>query len=131
MKYGFNNHGFNDISFNDPWIQIPLDSTILNKQSLLQETLNLLTCADSSTDTKTERNGQKGYCMSCVTFLLSLTPTATSTDPHPGNSPIKHSRLACKDPKSQKQIKTQKIIETTKTRNRSGLAIIPFLTTEY
>ena len=124
MKYGLKNHGFNylglynlDIAFNDPWIQRPLDSTILNKKSLIQETLNLLTCADSSTDTKTERNGQKGYCMLCVIFLLSLTPTATSTDPHPGNSPIKHSRLACKDPKSQKQIKNQKSLKQQKPEN--------------
>ena len=63
------------------------------QKSCIWESLNLLT--DSSTNTKTDRNGQKGkkkkkscvsYHMSGVTFHvspvtchLSLTPTATAT----------------------------------------------------
>ena len=36
-------------------------------------------------------------CVSRVTYCLSLTPTATATNPPPDNSPDMHSRLVCKD----------------------------------
>ena len=52
--------------------------------------------------------------VSPVTCQLSLTPTATATDPPPGSSPIMHMWLVPNDPKTQKNYKTQKIIETTK-----------------
>ena len=39
----------------DKWLQYSED-----KRSLIRETLNRLTCADSSTNTKTDRNGKKG-----------------------------------------------------------------------
>ena len=71
-------------------------------KSCIRETLNLLTCADSSIDTKTDRNGQKSrfflnvifhvspvMChMSRVTCHLSLTPTATAADHPPANPPL-------------------------------------------
>ena len=66
-------------------------------------------CADSTTDTKLDRNGQKKekkrkLCVTChmlhvtchmsrVTCHLSLRPTATATDPPSANSPTMHSRL--------------------------------------
>ena len=76
------------------------------KKSRIRETLNLSTCADSRTDTKTDKNGQRKIrrknfmtnftCrvspVTChplhVTCHLSLTPTATATatDPAPANS---------------------------------------------
>ena len=67
-------------------------------------------CADTSTHTKTGRNGQKRqkkqkkYIM-ChvihVMYHLSLTQTATATNPPPANSPIMHSRLVLKSQKFQ------------------------------
>ena len=41
--------------------------------------------------------------LSPVTCHLSLTPTVTATDPLPANSFIMHSRLARKDPKTQRE----------------------------
>ena len=38
--------------------------------------------------------------MSCVTYTLSLNPTATATDPPPAKSPTMHSSLVCKDQKN-------------------------------
>ena len=37
-------------------------------------------------------------CVLRVTCHLSITPTATATDPPPANSPIMHSRLVAKTP---------------------------------
>ena len=54
--------------------------------------------------------------VSDVNCHMSLTPTATATNPPPANSPIMHSRLVRKDPKIGTNFKRQKIIETTKTQ---------------
>ena len=55
-------------------------------------------------------------CVTCrvsqVTCHLSLTPTATATDPPPANSPIMHNRLVCKEPKLYKNLKYKKIFKT-------------------
>ena len=40
---------------------------------------------------------------------LSQTPTATSTDPHPANSPTLHSRQACQKPKPKIISKSKKL----------------------
>ena len=56
--------------------------------------------------------------LSPVTSHLSLPPTATATDPPPDNSTTMHSRLVCKDPKTQKKIKRQKIIEKKKEEKK-------------
>ena len=55
-------------------------------------------------------------CVLHITCHLSLTSTATATDPPPANLPIMHSRLVRKDPRTQKLFKTQKIIETSKNQ---------------
>ena len=54
----------------------------------------------------------------CINVLchMSLNPTATATDPRPANSPIMHTWVVCKDPKTQNKFKMQKIIETSKTQ---------------
>ena len=85
-------------------------------KSCIQETLNLLTCGDSSSDTKINRKGQEGgnkkKKVSRVTCHLSLKRTATPTDPHPVASSTLHSRLVFKDPKKMsmptKSLKEQK-----------------------
>ena len=84
------------------------------KKSCVRQTQNPSMRADSGTNTKTNRNGQKRgkndmkkfhvshvtclvscviCCVSRVTCHLSLTPTATATDPPPASYPIMHSRL--------------------------------------
>ena len=40
--------------------KLSLGTTLLRKKSRIRETLNLSTDADSSTDTKMDRNGHKG-----------------------------------------------------------------------
>ena len=77
----------------------------------IRETLNISMCAYSSTDTKTDRKNikrkKKVMChmsrvmchLSRVTCHLSLTPMATA--PPTANSPIRHIRLVCKDPKKK------------------------------
>ena len=45
-----------------------------------------------------------------VTCQLSLTPTATATDPPSANSPSMHRKLVCKDQKP-KNIQTQKSLK--------------------
>ena len=87
--------------------------------------------ADSSTDTKTDRNVSHVRChMSCVTFHvsyvmchvlrvachLSLTPAATASESPPAYSQIMHRRQVCKDPQTQTIFKTLKVIETSKTQ---------------
>ena len=97
------------------------------------ETLKLLTCADSSIDTKTVINRQKGEkkniiflkyishvrchisgvmcqvsgfmcCVSPVVCHLSgQEPTGWATDPPPANFLNMHSRLVHKDPKTQRR----------------------------
>ena len=76
------------------------------------KTINLLTCSDSSTNTKMDRNRPKKEekrnvksqvsgvtChVSRVTCHLSLTPIATASDQPSAFSPIMHSRLVCTDP---------------------------------
>ena len=102
------------------------------EKSRLRETLNLLTCAESSTHTKMEKKERKGKTKSCVrchmsrvtcymscatchmffvTCHLSLTPTTTATDFPPVNSPIMHSRLVCKP---HKYFKTEKLLKHQK-----------------
>ena len=46
--------------------------------------------------------------MSRVTCHLSLTPTATVTDPPPTNYPTVDGRLVCKDPKTDKKYSNAK-----------------------
>ena len=58
--------------------------------------------------------------VSRVTCHLSLTPTATATDP-PANSPIMHSRLVCEDPNI---LIRQKIFEMAKPKTFKGYANI-------
>ena len=56
-------------------------------------------------------------CVMCrmlrVTCHLSLTPTAiaTATDPTPAISPLMHSRLVFKDPKTQKKSKRKQSLK--------------------
>ena len=58
------------------------------------ETLNLLTCLDSSTDTKTDRN------VAC--HMLPITnANIHSHSPPPANSPIMYSRLVRKDQRNR------------------------------
>ena len=92
----------------------------------ITETLDFTMFADSSTDTKADRNRWKGgrkrkkeriifqvsgvRCqVSHFTRPRSLTPTAKATDLPPTNSPDMHSRLVCKNPKIQNNIKTQNL----------------------
>ena len=91
------------------------------KKSHIREKLNLSMCTDRSTDTKRDRNRQKGKnsnkylsyvsgvtCqvssvmsrVSPVTCQLSLTPKATATDPPRSNSPTTQSKLVLIDPKT-------------------------------
>ena len=108
------------------------------KTSRMQETLNLLMCAESSGTTKqteTDKKGEKNrrYVkfhvsnvtshVSCVVYIvshfachLSLMPTARAKDPLPDNSPIMPSRLVCKDPKPEE--KKKKHIIKTKSHKR-------------
>ena len=51
-----------------------------------------------------------------VTCHMSLTPTATATDPPTAKSPTMQNRLVCKDPKTRKKFNMQKIIKTAKTQ---------------
>ena len=69
------------------------------EKSCIRETLNLLMCADTSTDTifciyfcRCQVSGVT-CCMSPVTCHMSLTPTSTARDPPPANSPSMHSRM--------------------------------------
>ena len=55
------------------------------------------------------------FHLSPITCHLSQTVTATATDPPPAYTPIMHSRLVCKDPQNLKNVKSQKIIELSKT----------------
>ena len=54
--------------------------------------------------TPTQTNRRQVSVVSClvtpVTCHMSLTQTATATDPSPANSPTMHSRIICKDPKN-------------------------------
>ena len=100
--------------------------------------MNLSTCVDSSTNTITDRNRQNGTnnfwqkkfhgsgvrChVSSVSCHLSLTVTATATDPPPANSPTMQSRLVCKPPNTRKDFKMPKIIETAKLQNLTSRPI--------
>ena len=105
-------------------------------------TLDLSTYADSSSNTKMDRNGQKinvichvshvpcqlscvMCCMSHVTCHLSLTPTASDTDPPPANSPILQSKLVCKDPKTHFFLQNAKDSENRqKTEISRGMPIL-------
>ena len=55
--------------------------------------------------------------ISRVACHMSLTSTATATDPPPSNSPTMHSMLVHKDPKSLKISKPKTIIETDKKKH--------------
>ena len=80
----------------------------------IREKLNLWTCEDSSTDTKMDRNRQKGTMshvtchVSHVTCHLSLTLTPAAKDLPLANLPIMHSRLVCKDQKKNIFFKSSK-----------------------
>ena len=56
-------------------------------------------------------------CVSLATCHLSLTLTATAPDPPPAKSPIMHSRLVHKDPRTQKKSNCKEDIENTKPKN--------------
>ena len=63
--------------------------------------------------------------VSSVTCHLSLTQTATATDPPPANSPFVQSRLVHKDPQIQKNIEKKKNIWNEKILKRSrGMPIL-------
>ena len=97
---------------------------ISKEKSCIREILNLSTCVNSSTATNTDRKGRrkrrrKMSCVRChvsgvtrhvspLTCHLWITPTATATDPPNANSPIMHSRLVCKEPKTKKIQKRKK-----------------------
>ena len=96
------------------------------KQICIRETLSLLTCADSNTNTKTDSVSHvtcqvSGVtcCMSHITYHLLLTPTATATDPPPVHSPIKHIMLVCKDQKTRKHFKEQFFFKMAKTQQKT------------
>ena len=65
----------------------------VQKKSHIRETLNPLACADCGTNTKqmyiyiNQVSGVRCH-MSRVTCHMSLTPTATPTNPPPANSPL-------------------------------------------
>ena len=59
-----------------------------------------------------------------VTCHLSLTPTATATDPSPANSPIMHSRLVCQ-PNFSPSSKAQSHWNNKKTNTSRGMPILP------
>ena len=115
------------------------------KKTCKQESLNLLTYGDSSTDTKTDRNGHKRrekmsgvMCQasrvtchkSCVACHLSLLPTATATDPPPADSPTMHNRLVLKDQTTQtiKNSKSHQNRKTTKISRSMPTLLICSLT---
>ena len=95
-----------------------------------RETLNFMMCADSSTDTKTNRRGRKeknhmscvrchiSYVMcqmSCIIYHVSLVTNANSyIYPYPCYPHIMYKRLICKDQKTQKIFNTQKIYKIIK-----------------
>ena len=56
---------------------------------------------------------------------MSLTPTATATDPSPAYSPTMHSTLVCIDQKTQK--KTQTSSKQHKTKTSRGMPILLIL----
>ena len=58
-------------------------------------------------------------CILHVTSHLSMTPSATFTDPPSANSPIMHSRLIWKDLNTPKQSQIQEIIKTIKTTTKN------------
>ena len=66
------------------WFPTFFDFLLYKKKSCIGETLNLLTCADSCSNTKEKRGGgfvQKVTChLSPVTCHMSPTPTAKATD---------------------------------------------------
>ena len=72
-----------------------------------------------------EQKKSKDLCITChvlrVKCHLSLTPTVTAPDPPPANSPTMHSMLVRKDPKTQKNFKTQKSHKMAKkTHKKTG-----------
>ena len=91
------------------------------RKKILQETLNLLTCANSRTDARIQKK------VSHVTGYVSpVTNTITkATDLPPANYPTIHNRLICKDrhsclweptyiPETPQKLKTRKIVQTFK-----------------
>ena len=83
--------------------------------SRIRVTLNFLTGADISTNTKMYSNGEKRQPkISCVTcHVLHVTCHISATDPLPANSKSTVSMLVHKDPKTQENSK-HKNIKTTK-----------------
>ena len=117
--------------------------------SRIRETMNILMSADSSTDTKVDRNRKKGKkkiknrinimchmsfvtclvsCVMChlarITCHLSLTLTVTVTDPPPAISPIMHSRLVFKDLKPELILKRKKLSKQQEHKNGKRYANI-------
>ena len=113
------------------------------KKSCIWETLSLLMCADSSTNTKTDRYRQTGFltkffmcqvlcvrchllCVTChmsgvtchmalVTCHLSLTPTATAIEPPLANSSIM--MAGCKDQQTRKMSLHKKSLKRQNHKN--------------
>ena len=104
------------------WRRKQLKAYLKPKKCSIREALNLLMCADKSTDTKTDRKGKEKNidiyvmcqmsgvrchlslvtcCVLPVTCHLPLMPTATATIPPTANSPTIHSRLVRKDTGTQ------------------------------
>ena len=74
---------------------------------------------------------KNGWWVSHVACHLSLTPTATATNPPPTNSPIihsrlVHSRLAAKKPQKMKKKKT-KSIEREEKKSRIWVKLGPLV----
>ena len=70
-----------------------------HNKNLIQETMNIWICADSSNDPIILFSKIKSPAS--VTYHMSLTPTATALDPPPAYSPTMHIRVVLKRPKSQ------------------------------
>ena len=83
----------------------------VDKKSCIRETLNLFMCANSSTDTKTDKNKQKKKqknhvtCVTCqvscvaghLSPIIKTTTTATTYSTH-ANFPLFYNMLLCMDP---------------------------------
>ena len=105
---------------------------VIIKKYRIWKTLNLLTGAESSTkkiNIYMCRVLHVAYRLSPVTCHLSLTPTATATYLASANSPTMHSRLVRKDPRTQTNFKTRKIIKKAKQHKTSrGMPILAICT---
>ena len=80
-------------------------------------------CADSRTNSKTDKNGQKRpkNVMCHMSCHLSLMPTATATNPPPAKSPITDSRLVCKRQKEEEKVENAKNHQNEEKKNREKM----------